>query len=89
LSPATSPTLLMLVLRGRPDFIWLLSITSIISPSISMLMMMWWEKTCPVWETPANDQSVALSHAIRLYWAWAPGAHFGSITFFVAWFLAK
>jgi hypothetical protein len=33
---------------------------------------------------PANDQSIALSHAVRLYWAWAPGAHFGWITFFVA-----
>ena len=34
--------------------------------------------------TPVNDQSVALSQAVCLYWALAPGAHFGSITFFVA-----
>ncbi len=33
---------------------------------------------------PANDQSIALSQAVCLYWAQAPGAHFGSITFFVA-----
>jgi len=36
--------------------------------------------TCPV-GTPANNQTVALPHGVRPYWARAPGAHFGSITF--------
>jgi len=64
LSPATSPTLLMLVLRGRPDFIWLLSITSIISPSISMLMMMWWEKNMPCLRD-ARERSIRCAEPCR------------------------
>ena len=32
--------------------------------------------------TPANDQTIALPHDIRPYWARGPGAHFGLISFF-------
>ena len=39
--------------------------------------------TCPVGMN-GNDQTVALPHGVRPYWAWGPGAHFGLITFFVA-----
>jgi hypothetical protein len=39
--------------------------------------------------TPANDQTDALPHGVRLYRARGPGAHFGLISFFVAWFFAK
>ena len=39
--------------------------------------------TCPE-GTPANNQTVALPHGVRPYWARGPGAHFGLISFFVA-----
>ena len=39
--------------------------------------------TCPV-GTPANNQTVALPHGVCPYWAQGPGAHFVSMTFFVA-----
>jgi hypothetical protein len=35
-------------------------------------------------KTPTNDQTVALPHSVCPFWAGGPGAHFGSITFFVA-----
>ena len=40
-------------------------------------------------ETPASNQKSALHHIAQLYCARCPGAYFGSMAFFVAWFLAK
>ncbi len=39
--------------------------------------------TCLV-GTPVLGQTVTLPHGVCPYWAQGPGAHFGSITFFVA-----
>ena len=40
-------------------------------------------------ETPASNQTAALHHGAQPYFARCPGAYFGSLAFFVAWFLAK
>ena len=39
--------------------------------------------TCLV-GTPVHDQTIKLPHGVRPHWVRGPGAHFGSITFFIA-----
>jgi len=75
----------MLVLRGRPDFFMIVEYY-IHHITINFHFdddAMKKNMTCLV-VMPTNDQTIAQSHAVCPYWARAPSAHFGSITFFVA-----